>query len=78
MYYPVPEISFKDGLWLTLTFRTSRNYTALKPYINMPPSPFALERAEITQLSNKRIPFHVHVFALERAEITQLSNIQIE
>ena len=20
MYYPVPEISFKDGLWLTLTF----------------------------------------------------------
>ena len=36
---------------------------------------WALERAEITQLSNGQITLGGFLAALERAEITQLSNI---
>ena len=35
----------------------------------------ALERAEITQLSNLNSETSTSLFALERAEITQLSNL---
>ena len=37
-------------------------------------SRLALERAEITQLSNDELLNYIEYYALERAEITQLSN----
>ena len=58
----------------TPSFRTSRNYTALKHSASGTAGNVALERAEITQLSNKLLLVLSLVAALERAEITQLSN----
>ena len=56
------------------SFRTSRNYTALKLQFEGEPCRTALERAEITQLSNPLGKNSDTLDALERAEITQLSN----
>ena len=57
-------------------FRTSRNYTALKHNCTNETVKKALERAEITQLSNGGVKYVSFRYALERAEITQLSNNQ--
>ena len=63
-----------DCISTASSFRTSRNYTALKLVLCDYHRKSALERAEITQLSNYYVHPDDFTIALERAEITQLSN----